>query len=113
LSYVVEEDVPNIVVSDPSRLRQILVNIISNGLKFTSQGRVTVRCSVDLTASIECAQDETVLKYEVIDTGIGISEQEQTLLFMPFSQVDGSTTRKYGGTGLGVCVHLFCPSSFG
>ena len=84
---------------DPGRINQILVNLVSNAIKFTEQGSVTV--DIEL---VEEGDNFQVLKFSVIDTGIGISEQNQSKLFERFSQVDSSDTRKYGGTGLGLAI---------
>lgn len=101
LAYFVKTDVPLCLIGDPSRLRQILMNIVSNGVKFTRFGDVSVDVSVH-------SRSPLTLTFEVSDTGIGISHADQEKLFMPFSQADESTTRKFGGTGLGlaVCKHL-------
>jgi two-component system sensor histidine kinase/response regulator len=99
LSYLVDAAVPAAVGGDPGRLRQILLNLLGNAVKFTDTGDVTLRVSVD-------SQDErsTLLRFEVSDTGIGVPEDARSRLFQPFSQVDASTTRKYGGTGLGLAI---------
>ncbi|MCG9714060.1 ATP-binding protein [Shewanella insulae] len=87
------------VVGDPSRLRQILVNLVGNAIKFTEEGWITLRLSNCLTAS-----GEVLLSCEVEDTGIGIAEEKLAMLFNPFIQVDSSTTRMFGGTGLGLSI---------
>ena len=92
-------DVPSRLRGDPSRLRQILVNLTGNALKFTTKGEVAVRA----TLVQESAQD-VVLRFSVRDTGIGISADKLGLLFNRFSQVDTSTTRRFGGTGLGLAI---------
>lgn len=84
---------------DPGRLRQIILNLLSNALKFTSQGEVILR-----VLPVESKVDRTLLRIEVQDTGIGLTAEQITNLFTPFTQADGSTTRKYGGTGLGLTI---------
>ncbi len=93
------EGTPNWIVSDPTRMRQVIQNFMTNGAKFTEQGSLTLRLSANPTAV-----DKVNLKVEVIDTGIGIAPEQQKNLFQPFSQADTSTTRKYGGTGLGLAI---------
>jgi PAS domain S-box-containing protein len=99
LSSHVNPDVPNLVVGDPDRLRQILVNIVGNAIKFTEKG--TVGISVDAEAAGERA---VLVHFSVTDTGIGVPTEKQRMIFEAFAQVDGSTTRKYGGTGLGLTI---------
>ena len=91
-----EFPVPRKIISDPTRLKQIIFNLCGNALKFTEQGGITVAMSY--------LEETRQLKIQVIDTGIGMSEEELGRLFKPFSQADSSTTRKYGGTGLGLCI---------
>ncbi|MBL8218530.1 MAG: PAS domain S-box protein [Bryobacterales bacterium] len=93
-----DESLPSCVWGDPGRLRQVLLNYLSNGLKFTEAGQVTVRVS-----ACSGATDHSVL-FEVADTGIGLSEEEQQRIFTAFTQADSSTTRRYGGTGLGLAI---------
>jgi two-component system sensor histidine kinase/response regulator len=99
----VASDVPSKVVGDPARLRQVLGNLIGNAIKFTEQGEIEVAVSID-----EAGTDSTLLRFAVRDTGIGIPETRQTAIFGAFSQADDSTTRRFGGTGLGltICTHL-------
>ncbi|OYT17076.1 MAG: hypothetical protein B7C24_04560 [Bacteroidetes bacterium 4572_77] len=99
LTVNIPENVPQFVNGDPTRLRQILLNLLSNALKFTQQGGVYVRLSVEKESSTHYT-----IKFEVRDTGIGISKEQQKRLFKVFSQVDKSTTRSYGGTGLGLSI---------
>lgn len=95
-----EPGIPTPLHGDPRRIRQALLNLSSNALKFTHEGQVVIK------ASALTSQDgqSTQLRFEVQDTGIGISPAEQTRLFEPFSQADASTTRRYGGTGLGLAI---------
>ncbi len=90
--------VPVSVNTDSVRVKQLVTNLVDNGIKFTSQG------SVDVTASVNCRDDQAVLTIEVQDSGIGIPADKLNVVFEPFVQVDGSMTRKYGGTGLGLAV---------
>ncbi len=99
LLYLFPPAVPAVVRGDPARLRQILINLVDNGVKFTSRGEVVVRVAV------EEEQDEAlVLRFEVSDTGIGLSPREQRRLFETFSQTAGVLTRQYGGSGLGLAI---------
>ena len=92
-------DVPHLLQGDPVRLRQIIVNLFNNAVKFTHQGEVVV-----VVCLVEEDESAAVLRFEVRDTGIGIAEDKRDRLFKVFSQVDSSTTRKYGGTGLGLSI---------
>ena len=99
LSYEVAPDVPQLLIGDPLRLKQVLINLCNNSIKFTSEGFVHV--SVKILDQNECA---VRLQFDVKDTGIGISPENQQKLFKSFSQADVSTTRKFGGTGLGLAI---------
>ena len=92
-------DVPVTVTGDPLRLRQVLLNLLGNAIKFTSQGEVVVRVEAQIPAGREIP-----LHFQVIDTGIGIPKDRQKDIFDAFAQADGSSTRKYGGTGLGLTI---------
>ncbi|MFC6285220.1 response regulator [Nocardioides sp. GCM10027113] len=104
LEFIVhcDDDVPEAVVGDPRRLRQALINLTGNAIKFTPQGEVVV----SVTAGPEKARPghRTTLRFEVRDTGIGIDPEALPRLFEPFSQADASTTRRFGGTGLGLAI---------
>jgi PAS domain S-box-containing protein len=96
-------EVPDLLIGDPHRLRQILINLVGNAIKFTKKGEIVVR------ARVERQTDHgVVLQFSVSDTGIGIRGDKLKTIFEPFVQADGSTTRQYGGTGLGlaICTHL-------
>jgi signal transduction histidine kinase/CheY-like chemotaxis protein len=99
LAYDVNPEAPAELVGDPGRLRQILVNLVGNAVKFTEQGEVLVKIEISQR------QDQQVeLHFAVSDTGIGIAPEKHTLIFQAFSQADSGTTRKYGGTGLGLAI---------
>jgi signal transduction histidine kinase/DNA-binding response OmpR family regulator len=99
LSFRVSSNLPEIVIGDQSRLRQVLVNLVGNAIKFTERGEVMVDADVDSQTD-----DDLVAHVTVRDTGVGISIDKQRQIFEPFTQADGSTTRKYGGTGLGLTI---------
>jgi len=98
LTYLVHPSVPRHLVGDSIRVRQILINLLGNATKFTSEGYIRLEVSV-----IESEEQHVVLDFRVIDTGIGIPSERQDL-FQPFTQADSSTTRKFGGTGLGLAI---------
>jgi PAS domain S-box-containing protein len=116
LTYVLEPQVPAIVKGDSTRLRQILVNLISNAIKFTQMGIVSVLVNCANCISTEILEDDSEsnrleagqakysLQFAIQDMGIGITPEKMDRLFKPFSQVDASTTRQYGGTGLGLAI---------
>ena len=99
LGCLLHAEVPTALRGDPGRLRQILVNLIGNALKFTQQGEVMLHVT-----RREEATERSLIEFAVIDTGIGIAPEVQGLLFKPFTQADTSTTRKFGGTGLGLAI---------
>jgi CheY-like chemotaxis protein/nitrogen-specific signal transduction histidine kinase len=99
LACDVARDVPSHVVGDPVRIRQILTNLTGNAIKFTHEGEVVVEVSVT-----DRADGDPELRFTVRDTGVGIPKDKQALIFDPFSQADGSTTRRFGGTGLGLTI---------
>ena len=97
--YVVSDNVPDHLIGDPHRLGQILMNLVSNAIKFTPAGKIAVSVRRE---SIEASG--VTLLFSVRDTGIGIPPEKHCVIFDPFTQADGSTTRKYGGTGLGLSI---------
>jgi PAS domain S-box-containing protein len=99
LRVEIAADVPEHLVGDPMRLRQILLNFVDNALKFTAHGSITVKVAAEPPRA-----GEQVLQFSVADTGVGIPVEKQSVIFEAFAQVDGSTTRNYGGTGLGLAI---------
>jgi PAS domain S-box-containing protein len=107
LACRITPDVPDFVVGDPSRLRQVLANLVDNAIKFTERGEVVVEVEKTLCEGVtgDDIQSDTVsLHFSVRDTGIGIPAEQQRVIFEPFTQADSSTTRQYGGTGLGLAL---------
>ena len=98
-AMVLDPAVPQFLKGDPGRLRQVLLNLISNAIKFTEQGEVVIRVGLEKETPTQA-----ILRFNISDTGIGIPEKRRNRLFKPFSQVDASTTRTYGGTGLGLAI---------
>jgi PAS domain S-box-containing protein len=99
LTYHVDTEVPDLLIGDPGRLRQILVNLVGNAIKFTEQGEVVVDVAAEAATP-----DGMAVHVAVSDTGMGIPPEKQHLIFEPFTQSDSSTTRHYGGTGLGLAI---------
>jgi two-component system, sensor histidine kinase len=99
LSYTVDAAVPDHLLGDPNRVRQVLLNLINNAVKFTQSGSVRVEAALEKERA-----GVAMLRFSVTDTGIGLSEEQSKLIFEPFRQADGSVTRKYGGTGLGLAI---------
>jgi signal transduction histidine kinase/ligand-binding sensor domain-containing protein/CheY-like chemotaxis protein len=111
LQFTLDVDplVPDLLVGDQGRLRQVLINLVANAIKFTRLGGVTA------TVGVEAAQDDdrTVVHFAIADTGIGIAPEKHALIFEPFRQADGSTTRQFGGTGLGLAISRTLVDAFG
>ncbi len=99
LLCTIPANTPNALVGDPVRVKQVLLNLVSNAIKFTERGKVTISLQ-----AIEEGRTETMLHFEVRDTGIGLNEEAKKRVFNSFEQADGSTTRKFGGTGLGLAI---------
>ncbi len=99
LSLSIGSDVPHFVRGDPSRLRQVVVNLLGNAIKFTAKGGVVIQVTTEKNTT-----DGVGLRFEIRDSGVGIDQEAITRLFRPFSQADASTTRRYGGTGLGLAI---------
>jgi signal transduction histidine kinase/DNA-binding response OmpR family regulator len=104
LAYEIADDVPDSLIGDPGRLRQIILNLIGNAIKFTADGEVVLQVGLDESMPDFTRPDSTRLRFAVRDTGIGIPIEKQKIIFDAFSQADGSTTRRYGGTGLGLSI---------
>ncbi|HEV3264072.1 MAG TPA: response regulator [Acidimicrobiales bacterium] len=100
LATLIDHDVPSDVSGDPGRLRQILLNLVSNAVKFTKVGEVVVHVSLDGTEP----EEPSLVRFEVTDSGMGMGPEDQARLFQSFSQVDASTSRRFGGTGLGLAI---------
>ena len=99
LACRIAPDLPDALIGDAGRLRQVLINLVGNAIKFTKHGEVVIT-----VAAKTRGEAEVLLRFEVADTGIGVPDEKKALIFAPFEQVDGSTTRKYGGTGLGLTI---------
>jgi signal transduction histidine kinase/CheY-like chemotaxis protein len=99
----IESDLPPLLQGDPGRLRQVLLNLLGNGIKFTEKGTISLRLTREPNPS-RAETEQIVLRIEIEDTGIGISAEAAPRLFQPFSQADATTTRRFGGTGLGLAI---------
>jgi signal transduction histidine kinase len=99
LEIILNPNVPKKVIGDPTRLSQIINNLLNNAIKFTDKGKITLKVN-----SEDIDDQKALIKFEVKDTGIGINDNTLNLLFTPFTQADASTTRKFGGTGLGLAI---------
>ncbi|MEP7354539.1 MAG: response regulator [Acidobacteriota bacterium] len=103
LACDVHAEIPDRLLGDPGRLQQIIVNLVGNAIKFTEQGEIVLRAHLERQAPLSSDQ-ELLLHFTVSDTGIGIAPEKQACIFEAFTQADGSTTRQYGGTGLGLTI---------
>jgi signal transduction histidine kinase/CheY-like chemotaxis protein/ligand-binding sensor domain-containing protein len=99
LAYHVDPVIPRLLIGDAHRIKQVLINLLGNAIKFTEAGEVILRVICE-----ECTSDDVRLRFAVSDTGIGVPAEKQQLIFEAFSQADASTTRKYGGSGLGLAI---------
>ncbi len=99
LAFRMAPEIPDVVMGDVGRLRQVVVNLVGNAIKFTERGEVVVTATLEETGT-----KKIVLRFSVADTGIGIPDDKQRTIFEPFAQADGSTTRRFGGTGLGLTI---------
>ncbi len=99
LEWAVESDVPDALMGDHVRLSQVIINLAGNAIKFTEAGLISVRCRVEQDAA-----GTALLHFSVCDTGVGVAAEKQKIIFQPFEQADGSTTRRFGGTGLGLTI---------
>ena len=104
LSSCVADDVPVLVIGDPNRLRQIVLNLVSNAIKFTQYGEVAIECSAAEGESAPLDHRHVHLRFSVRDSGIGIEKEKIEMIFEAFTQADSSTTRKFGGVGLGLNI---------
>jgi nitrogen-specific signal transduction histidine kinase len=108
LNYLIDENVPSNVKGDRFRIRQVLLNVVGNAIKFTNSGEVFVRVEAlkdpDSTMDVSINDKETMLQFSVIDTGAGFTREEAEFLFKRFSQIDSSSTKQHGGTGLGLAI---------
>jgi signal transduction histidine kinase len=98
-AYHIHHDIPSLLRGDPGRLRQILINLTNNAIKFTEKGEIIVTATLE-----EETETNVTIRFAVKDTGIGIAKKDLNVLFKSFHQADASTTRRYGGTGLGLSI---------
>lgn len=102
LVYTIDGKVPDYLVGDAYRLRQVMLNLVGNAIKFTENGEIQV--AIKRAGNVQCEPDEAMFEFSVSDPGIGIEESKQSLIFDKFQQADGSMTRRFGGTGLGLAI---------
>jgi signal transduction histidine kinase len=111
LIYFVDRRIPNLIYGDRERLKQVLVNLVGNALKFTNQGEIVI--TLLLTSRETKSGSESLIRFSVRDTGIGIAPEHHERIFEAFTQADASTTRKFGGTGLGLAISRKLCQAFG
>ena len=99
LDLTIGDGVPDVLIGDPTRLRQVIINLVGNAIKFTERGRIVLSAAVD-----ELGAEHARLLFSVSDTGMGIAREQQAMIFESFTQADASTTRQFGGTGLGLAI---------
>ncbi|RDI76340.1 hypothetical protein Vi05172_g13659 [Venturia inaequalis] len=106
LNYLIEDNVPRMLKGDRFRLRQVLLNVVGNAIKFTQQGEIYVNCQVCKDQPADLEDDEMLICFNISDTGSGFTEKEAEFLFKRFSQIDSSSTKQHGGTGLGLAISM-------
>jgi signal transduction histidine kinase len=106
LNYSIEPDVPAMVKGDRFRIRQVLINIVGNAIKFTSKGEIFVKCEVESASTMDLGANDVCLRFQVIDTGKGFNENEAEFLFKRFSQIDSAGAKAGSGTGLGLAISM-------
>jgi len=106
ISYFIPPELPDNLIGDPGRLRQVIIKLVGNAIKFTEQGKIVIIISWEKMKTSSKANDKDIinLNFAIRDTGVGIPKDKQQYIFQPFTQANGSTTRKYGGTGLGLAI---------
>ncbi|TWU03835.1 ATP-binding protein [Neorhodopirellula pilleata] len=113
LNVRLETAIPRVITSDPTRLRQVIMNLVGNAIKFTESGSVSIIAAMRQSESSAGFESSKVLRIDVIDTGIGMTPEQQARIFESFSQADSTTTRKFGGTGLGLSISQRLSESLG
>jgi PAS domain S-box-containing protein len=104
LNYLIDDKVPSNVKGDRFRIRQVLLNVVGNAIKFTPRGEVFVKCELESDEQEESTEEDVMLRFSIYDTGAGFTQDEAEFLFKRFSQIDSSSTKQHGGTGLGLAI---------
>lgn len=102
--WKIDPRIPKVLLGDAERLKQVLAHLLNNALKFTPSGAVDLKCTLDESAAAQTPEQPVVLHFSITDTGIGIPESERERIFQPFYQIDGSLSRRYAGTGVGLAM---------